>query len=169
MSTNRITTGAFVRRVGLLGVVAGMRSQLPLALLAVAANRGEFAATAGRPFNLLRSRPVAFGFGASSVGELIGDKFPKAPSRLAPAPLLGRLAFGGAAGAAVAADAKRPIALGFGFGALGALIGSYAGYHARAFPARTTGWPDPVWAIVEDAVAIGIGLSVTRRTSADDA
>ncbi len=151
-----------------MGVVAGMRSQLPLALLAAAANRGEFAASAGWPFNLLRSRPVAYALGAASVGELIGDKLPVAPSRIAPAPLAGRLAFGGAAGAAIAADVKHPIALGFGFGALGALVGAYAGYYSRSYLGRTTGWPDPVWATVKDVVAIAVGLSVTRQTVADD-
>ena len=160
-------TGDVARRAGLLGVVAGMRSQLPLALLAVSANRGDFAASAGWPFDLLRSRPIAFGFGATSVGELIGDKLPAAPDRTAPAPLIGRLAFGAAAGAAVAADAKLSIPLGVGTGALGALVGSYAAYHARAYLDRTTGWPDAVWATVEDAVAIAVGLAAMRTRVAD--
>lgn len=168
MNDLRTNTRDVALRAGLLGIVAGMRSQLPLALLALAANRGQFATSADRPLNLLRKRPVAVGLGVAAVGELIGDKLPATPSRLAPAPLVGRLVFGGTAGAAGADDAQSSVALGAGIGAIGALAGSYAGYHARAYLDRTTGWPDAVWATVEDAAAIALGLYATRTTAAGD-
>lgn len=156
-------------RAGLLGFVAGLRSQLPLAMLAVAAHRGKFATDSGRPFDLLRKRPVAIGLGLAAAGELIGDKLPVTPSRLAPAPLGGRLVFGSAAGAAVADDAGGSIGIGAGIGAAGALAGSYAGYHARSYLDRTTGWPDTVWAIAEDVIALSLGLYGTRKTTEGEA
>ena len=154
---------------GLLGIVAGMRSQLPLAMLAVAAGRSDFAKTTGRPWNLLRTRPVLLGLGGSAVGEIVVDKLPVVPSRLAPAPLAGRTAFGGVAGAAVATNARGSVALGAGIGALGALAGSYAGYHARTYLARATGRPDALWAVLEDALAIAVGLYATPKTGSGGA
>ena len=154
---------------GLLGIVAGLRSQVPLALLAVAANRGDFAQHTGRPWSLLRTRLALLGLGGNAVGEIAVDKLPVLPSRLAPAPLAGRTFFGSAAGAAVAANAGRSVALGAGIGALGALAGSYAGYHARTYLARTTGRPDALWAVVEDAAAIALGGYATRKIDPGDA
>ena len=154
---------------GLLGIVAGMRSQLPLAMLAVAAGRGDFAKTTGRPWNLLRTRPALLGLGGSAIGEIVVDKLPVVPSRLAPAPLAGRTVFGGAAGAVVAKKAGGSVPFGAGIGALGALAGSYAGYHARTYLARTTGRPDAFWAGLEDALAIALGVFATRKTGRGDA
>ena len=146
-----------------LGVVAGMRSQLPFAALAVAATRGRFAVGAGRPLDLLRSRRALVGFGLSAAGELVGDKLPMTPSRLAPGPLAGRLALGAVAGAALAREAKRAVGLGAALGAGGAALGSFGGYHLRAAAGRATGLPDPVWAVVEDALAIGLAAASVRR------
>jgi len=150
-------------RVAQLGVVAGLRSQLPFALLALAARRGEFAADAGRPLALLRASAALPLLGFAAVGELVGDKLPTTPSRLAPGPLLGRVAFGAAAGAAVAREAGRAVGLPAALGGAGAALGSVVGYRLRAGAGRATGLPDPILAVVEDALAIGLGVVALRR------
>jgi uncharacterized membrane protein len=155
--------GAVYARAGALGVVGGMRSQLPFALLALAANRGNFAAGADRPLSLLLSRGAAVGCGLAAVGELIGDKLPMTPSRLAPGPLAGRLVFGGLAGAAISYEAGRSALLGAALGAAGAGLGAAAGYAGRASLGRSTNVPDPLWGGVEDILAIGLGLAALRR------
>ena len=141
-----------------LGVVAGMRSQMPLALLAYQARRGAFAADARPPLSLLRGRAALPILGLFATGELIADKLPTTPSRLLPGPLAGRLVVGAVAGAAVAADARQPALAGSLLGAAGALAGAAAGYHLRAALGRATGLPDPVWAICEDVTALTLGL-----------
>lgn len=142
-----------------LGFVAGLRSQLPFALLAAAANQGRFAAGAAGPLALLRSRNTVIGLGLSAAGEMVGDKLPMTPSRLDPLPLAGRIGIGGAAGAAVAREAGRAVGLGAGLGAAAAALGAFGGYRLRAAAAEATGLPDPLVAVVEDALAIGIGLA----------
>ena len=126
-----------------LGVVAGMRTQLPLALLALAAREGTFAAQAGAPLNVLRAPAALPLLAASAVGEIVVDKLPFTPSRLASGPLLGRLACGGIAGAAVAREAGFPARRGAAIGAAGAGIGALAGYPRGATLGRASGVPDP--------------------------
>jgi len=48
-------------------------------------------------------------------------------------------------------------------GAAGAALGSIAGYRARLALVGATPLPDPVWALVEDAVAVGLGAFALRR------
>ncbi len=150
-------------RVAQLGVVAGLRSQLPAALLALAARRREFATRDAPPLGLLRHPAALPLLGASAVGELIGDKLPITPSRLATGPLLGRLALGAGAGAVVAREAGRPVGLSAGLGAAGAALGALAGYHLRAAAGRATRLPDPVCGAIEDVLAIALGVVALRR------
>ncbi len=150
-------------RAALLGVVAGMRSQLPFALLAVAARQDRVGSAAAEPTGILGSDRVLVGSGLAAAGELIGDKLPFTPSRLAPLPLAGRIGFGGAAGALLARRSGGSALLGAAAGAAGSLLGAFGGYQARVFAGRATGVADPVWGAAEDVVAVSIGLLATRR------
>lgn len=154
----------FVQAAG-LGVVAGMRSQLPLALLAVGAGRGRFAAGAEGLLGLLRSPVAQRLLVLLAVGEFVGDKLPFTPSRLELGPLFGRMLFGGLAGAAIASEARRSPALGAVLGVGGAVLGAQAGYHARAALDEVTGIPDPVWGAAEDVAAVTLGMSVVHLPS----
>jgi uncharacterized membrane protein len=158
---NDAATIPYVQAAG-LGFVAGMRSQLPLALLALGAARGRFAVDAEGTLGVLRSPVVQRLLVLSALGEFVGDKLPFAPSRLKPGPLLGRMIFGGLAGAAVATETRRSPALGAVLGAGGAVLGAQAGYHARVGLRQETGLPDAVWGAVEDAVAVTLGMVVVH-------
>lgn len=128
------------QRALLLGFVTGLRSALALALLAG------------------RARPaVRRGLLLAAGGELVADKLPQTPNRIDPGPLGGRLVFGALAGGIVYRRAGRSVATGALLGAAGAAAGSYGGQAARAWLARATPLPDPVLALVEDAVAISLG------------
>ncbi len=141
-------------------------SQIPLALLAAKSNRAAVGSLAS-PLHLLRPWGVAIGLGLSAVGEVIGDKLPIAPSRLRPAPFVGRLSFGAAAGAVLARGAGSAAALGGTMGALGAFAGTLAGYTARVQGHKASGLPDPLLAVLEDVVAAAIGLLSLSRWPAD--
>ena len=164
-NTDRSTLNA---RVAGLGAVAGLRSMLPFALLAAAANRvdgfadGPFATDAAPPVGLLRSRWALLGLGLAAAGELVGDKLPFTPDRIAPGPLGGRLVLGALAGAALYQEARRPPLTGAALGAVAAGGGAAAGFFARRGLGRVTGIPDPVLALLEDALAIGLGLRAVR-------
>ena len=149
-------------RALLLGTVAGMRSQLPFALLGLAARQGGFARESSGALGWLRDSRAQAALGLSAVGELVGDKPPKTPSRLTPLPLLGRLVIGAAAGAAVYSEAGESALEGAAFGALGAALGSFGGYYARKGLAQSTGTPDLGWALLEDGIALGLGFLALR-------
>lgn len=134
-----------------LGIAAGMRTTVPLA---VAARRPEAPRTqASIPW--LRSRTARRVLPILAAGELVVDKLPGTPDRTIPPALLGRLVSGAVCGAAVAGgDGRRWVpALA---GAAGALIASHLMLRVRLGLSRSSAVPDPVWALAEDAAAIGL-------------
>lgn len=152
-------------RAMMIGVAAGMRSQIPNAVLAWHRDDVPFSAR-WRRWPLFRNRWGRRLLLASGTGELIGDKVPGIPPRTEPGPLLGRLFFGGIAGAAVGSErgGKEPIVRGALLGMGGAAIGAVGGTKTRAAVVEMTGLPDPAVAIVEDAAAVSLAnLAVTQQ------
>ncbi len=154
-------------RAATLGFVAGLRSMMPFALLSAAAQRqgspAGFAAGQPAPLSLLRSRGALVVTGLAAVGELVGDKLPFVPSRTQPGPLGGRIVIGALAGAAVCRDARLNPVLGALLGGATAAGGSYAGAAYRKAATSATTAPDLVWALLEDATALGLGVTALRR------
>ena len=152
---------AAIAHAATLGVVAGMRSQLPLALLALRTQR-EPAAQRPATYGPFPAAPLRALAGLAAVGELIGDKLPMTPSRLEPGPLTARLAIGAVAGGILAGGAGGSRVAGALSGASGAGLGAFAGYHLRRWAGQVTGLPDPLFGAVEDGVAIALGLWATQ-------
>ena len=123
-----------------LGFVSGLRAMLGPALVAEIA-----------PPN------VRLVFRLLSAGELIADKLPQTPSRVDPGPLVGRIVSGAAAGYVVCRHAHQSIWLGAFLGAAAAIAGSYGGYYGRKALGEKLHAPDPVIAVVEDILAVGLG------------
>ena len=158
------STAAVYTRAALLAFVAGLRSQMPFFLLAVAARRGDFAHGAGRPLSFLRSRATLPALGSLALVELVGDKLPATPSRLDPQPLVVRLLVGALAGAAITHEAGASAPVGGAVGAVAAGAGSVVGNRFRVFLPRLARLPGAVAAIVEDAAALALGwFAVSRR------
>ena len=146
-------------RALLLGVAAGMRSQVPLAAMALQTERGQFdPGPAAR--RLVSSRGGVAGMVLAAGGELVADKLPQTPSRLSPLPFLYRLATGAALGSAAHYDANRPRALGAVLGAAGAGLGAAAGSRARVALAGRSRVPAVVWGLAEDVAAVGLAAAV---------
>lgn len=146
-----------------LGVVAGLRSQMPLALLGWRSREESSKESTETLPAALRNPWFAPIAALLATGELIGDKLPITPSRLNPGPLAGRLLFGGLAGATTANATRQRLATGALAGASGALVGSFGGYHTRKVLGQLSGIPDPIVAIGEDAFAIGAGIWAVHR------
>jgi uncharacterized membrane protein len=147
-------------RAGLLGFVTGIRSQVPVALLAVEAQQGRFDPGTGRLARRFASRGGVVGTVVALGGELAADKLPQTPSRLTPGPFLQRLATGATVGAAVHYDAGRPRGLGALLGAAGAGAGAVAGTRTRALLAERTALPDPLLGGLEDLLAVALAVAV---------
>jgi uncharacterized membrane protein len=137
----------------LMGVVAGLRSMTAPAVVSWAAHLGLFH---------LENTSLAFlGFGitryvltAFAIGELIADKLPKTPSRIAPPGFAARLVTGACSGAALSATSAGSIG-GLIAGVLGSVAGTLGGYEFRTRLVRATGNKDLPIALLEDAIAIG--------------
>lgn len=146
-----------------LGAVTGMRSMGGPALASDHLASAHPDALTTSPFlRWLGTPKTVLVFKILAAGEIVGDKLPMTPSRLAPGPLFGRFLFGGLIGAALcAADGKR-VEAGAAIGALAAVASAFTFYHLRQWADKTTGLPDPIVAVAEDAVAFFGGWSVLR-------
>jgi len=146
----------------LLGAAAGMRAMTPLATVTAAARRRELPESNGLP-RLLDTPLAAAGAMALAVGELAGDKMPTAPDRIIPAGMVGRVATGAIAAAAVAPRRRRAVAA--GLGAATAFAASYLTWGLRMRAMRRFGQTRT--GFVEDAAALGLAtLAVRGRRAA---
>lgn len=149
----------------LLGVSTGLRSFTPIAVTSWFAYSGKLPVEG--TWASWIAHPAAVGaFTAAAVGEYVGDKLPNTPARTSPVPLIGRLTLGGLVGAVVATAFRRPWIGGVAMGALGALAGSYGGYHARRALTKEAGLPDLPVALSGDAASVTLAVrSLTRLCS----
>ena len=136
----------------LIGVVAGLRSLTPIAVVAWAAYLGRLP-LAGGPLGFLAAAVTPWLFTLAAAGELVADKLPRTPSRKAPPPFIARVLSGALCGAAVGAPHGALLG-GLIAGAVGAVLGTLGGYEARMRLVAATGGRDLPIALAEDAVAI---------------
>jgi len=125
-------------RSALLGWAAGARASLGPGLPTLLGGGGAV---------------VRAGAATGIVGELIGDKLPAAPSRLANGGAQSRAASGAIGATMLAGRAGARPFVPAAVGALGALAGAYGGFAWRAWAVDRM----PAWqaAVAEDAVALG--------------
>jgi uncharacterized membrane protein len=98
---------------------------------------------------------------AAAAGELVADKLPTTPSRLAPPGLAGRLAMGALAASLFAQTRHAPWPPAAAVGASSAAIAAKLGHDVRAQLAQHA--PDPAVAVVEDALALGLAAAGASR------
>jgi uncharacterized membrane protein len=148
-------------RVGVLGFAAGLRSQVPWAGLALSGLAPTFG-----PARSAGSGPRRVLTVLAAAAEIVSDKLPFTPSRVRPPALAARVVSGALVGASLASAFGRR---GAGLAAPAALAGataaagSVAGYHARKAVTTGTSVPDPVAAVVEDGVTVGLVALAVRH------
>ena len=145
-----------------LGAVAGIRSMTPPALLSRAASRGEVRGLEGTPFGFLSSPRVATLLTVLAAGEISADKLPFSPDRISPPGLAGRLATGALVGAALFAANGRRGTSGGAVGAVSSLATSYLSFYLRTGTQQRFGLPNPAGGVLEDMIALTIGLGSLR-------
>jgi len=145
----------------LIGVIAGLRSLTAPAVVAWAAHR-NWLNLDNTPLSFMASTAAVVVFTLLAVAELVADKLPFTPSRTKPPGLIGRIIFGGLAGAGVAAGAQS-IVLGAVLGVVGGIAGAFGGYEVRTRLVKALKVPDLVIALLEDAVAIAGGLLIVSQ------
>jgi uncharacterized membrane protein len=139
--------------IPLLGLVTGMRSMTAMAVLCWFAYRGNLSLD-GTWASWAAKLGTAIVFTVLASAELIADKLPKTPNRIALGPLLVRVVFGGLVGAIVAAGLNGSEFEGIILGVGGALIGAFGGFLVRRELMVRVGCKDWPVALAEDASAI---------------
>jgi uncharacterized membrane protein len=139
-------TSSVLEHAAILGAATGMRSTVALAALVLRRSDGLPA--------VLR-HPAARRIAAIADGaELVADKLPGTPSRLDPPGLTGRLISASLAAAVLARSENRGPIPAVLTASTAALAAARICHDARAALARRV--PDPVVAMAEDALAIGL-------------
>ncbi|HZD11643.1 MAG TPA: DUF4126 family protein [Candidatus Binatia bacterium] len=153
------TGNPFLQIIG-LGAICGLRSMSGPALLARYLHGNQPRHWPHAAVRWLSSEPVPTLLALMAGGELVADKLPLMPARIEPLPLAGRAASGALVGAILAGVEERPALPGAVLGAVAAVLAATAGYHARRFLTQEDGLPDPLIAVVEDALVLGVAKSL---------
>lgn len=147
--------------IPLLGGLTGLRTMTPMSILCWFAWAGHLPVRHTWAF-WSAQLVTAIVFSVLAVGELIGDKLPQTPSRMALLPLVARMLFGGLVGAIVATGLHASLNAGVILGSVFALAGAFFGYHIRRLLVTKGKLPDFAVALAEDAVVIGVSIAALR-------
>ncbi len=144
----------------LIGVVAGLRAMMPLAVVSWGARLGAVP-LGGTHLAWLGNAVTPWIFSLLAVGELVNDKLPATPSRKVPPQFIARVVSGAFAGAAIGLS-KDSVWAGLIAGALGAVAGTLGGAAMRGKLASIFGKDLPA-ALTEDLIAILLGIAVVSQ------
>lgn len=140
-----------------IGVVAGMRSMMAPAVLS---HKLSHMMPASEPHSALEyaaNPTTATVLKVMAVGELIADKLPNTPARTDLPGLGFRMLSGGTCGALLNEVEGQSAAQGAVLGGFGAVVGSFLFMRLRLWIDDELGLPDPIVALVEDALTITAG------------
>src|SRR5262249_33783669 len=135
----------------LIGVLAGLRSLTPPAVVSWAARLGWLHLENTR-LAFLGATVTPYILTVLALGGLIADQLPKTPSGKTAGPFFARIVTGALCGAAVGATDQK-LFVGLVLGALGGVAGTLGGYEVRTRLARAIGRDLPI-ALLEDVVTI---------------
>jgi|SRR5579859_1010402 len=138
-----------------VGFSSGLRTFTAPAVVCWAAHLGSLNLH-GSALAFLGSKAAVVVFTLLALCEYVFDLLPKAPNRTDPGSLIARIVSGGLCGASLSVSAGQAWAVAACLGAIGAVIGAFAGFHARAKLVETLKVKDAMIAIPEDLVAIGL-------------
>jgi uncharacterized membrane protein len=136
-----------------IGFVAGLRSMTAPAAVSWAACYGGLNLQ-GTPLQFLSSSLAVAIFSLAALAEYVADKLPRTPNRTSAGPLIARILLGALSGAGLGAAHGGMLLAGAIVGGLGAVLGTYVGYHVRRRLVHGAGVNDIVVAVGEDAAAI---------------
>lgn len=145
-----------------LGGLTGLRTFTPLTVLAWTLHMHKMSIL-GSSLHFLHTTPAVIVLTMFAVGELIGDKWPRTPSRLKPAGLIGRIIFGFMCGAVSGQAWGANWEICAGVGLAGAIVGAFVGYEVRRGWRHTLHTPDLIVALIEDVVAVGGSILVVSH------
>lgn len=145
-----------------LGVVAGLRSFTPPAVVAWAAHLGWLNLN-NSPLSFMGSIIAVVIFSLLALFELYLDLQPSTSKRTAPFPLMVRILTGALCGACFCAASNQSLIVGAILGAVGGVIGAFAGYEIRRRLVAALNIKDIYIALLEDLATIGLACFFVLR------
>jgi uncharacterized membrane protein len=145
-----------------LGVVAGLRSFTPPAVVAWAGHLGWLHLN-NSPLAFMGSIITVVIFSLLALFELFVDLQPSTPKRTAPLPLVFRMLSGGLCGACLCTASNQSLIIGAILGAVGGVIGAFSGYEIRKRLVAALNVKDIYIALLEDLVTIGLACFFVSR------
>lgn len=145
-----------------LGIIAGMRSMAAPALLSHYLTQRPQKGLVHSKLNFLRTPIFSKIAKVLTAGELVGDKTPQIPDRIKPASLAARAASGGLVGATAFIFNREKAWQGALIGATAAVGSTFLTFYLRKNVGKSTNLNDKIVGTVEDAIAIGSGMAVTK-------
>ncbi len=146
-----------------VGIVSGMRSMGGPALVSQYLTQHPSETLEESSLGWLGTPRAALITKFLAVGEIVGDKLPMTPNRIAPGPLFGRVMSSALCGAALYASAGRKPATGAMLGIAAAVLGAFGFFSLRMSLGQASKIPDPVIGAVEDILAYGVGWIVVAK------
>jgi len=146
----------------ILGVLTGLRSFTPVALVSWAA-RLTWLRLGTTPFAFLGYSATPYIFSLLALGELVADKLPGIPSRRSPGPFAWRIVAGAVCGCALAYGRGQSVIAGGLTGASGGVAGTLGGYEFRSRLVKVVGGRDLPIALLEDFMAVAGSLLIVSR------
>ncbi|MCJ8211538.1 DUF4126 family protein [Mucilaginibacter sp. RS28] len=147
-----------------LGALAGMRSMSAPAVTSHILSHHHANKLEGTPLNFIQSDKVATALKVLAMGELVGDKMPKAPDRIQPIALGARILSGALAGASIYKAAGSNAVAGAVIGGAAAVASTFAFFYLRKTTVHHTKLIDPIAGAIEDALVLG-GSTVLATTA----
>ena len=142
--------------------LAGMRSMSAPAFLSHYFSRQPHAGLDGSILRFMQKPLTAKTLKVMAVGEMVADKLPTTPDRIASPVLLGRLLSGALVGAAWY-KSRHGSALGGGvLGGLAAVAATFVSYALRTGISKQTATPVALVGVGEDALVVASGAALLR-------
>ncbi len=145
-----------------VGVIAGMRSMSAPALISHFLCKVPADALQDSPLRIMQMPLVSTGLKILAGTEIIADKLPGTPNRIALPVLMVRGLAGALAGLTLNQANKETKWTGALLGGLGAIAGSYGFFYLRKQLSKSTNLPDPVWAVLEDVLMLAAGINLAK-------
>ena len=156
------TSNSSFKKALVLGVISGMRTSATLHFTRSLVSDSN---TKSGIVRFFQKKQVLPGVGLLGVTELIVDKLPQTPDRIAkggPAIKAGTAALCGAA--VYQAEGKNAVA-GAVIASLAAVASTYSFFYLRKALCKKTGIADPFIGMAEDALAIAAGMALIKGKS----
>lgn len=145
-----------------LGILAGMRSMSAPAITSRILSRHHTKALERTPLNFMQSNKTANVLSAMAIGELVGDKMPSAPNRIAAPAIISRSLSGAMAGASIYKASGGNMYFGAVLGSVTAVVSTIGSFYLRRKIVKQAHLIDPIIGSIEDAIVLGAGLGLAE-------